>query len=661
MTDWRDLILRDFTPELSRVTLVADPDGLLTEEKVQAGIRERGFELIPFDDPVAFRLAYETRYRKIWDTGQTTELVVALRSEAESLRHLPYDLLQRGRQLDYRLTQIFPNLSYPVVQMLRPDQLDQLYRAQELHGGNVLGDRGTLDFILDHVFDFLPKQTWQAKDLLRALLRHHYSQTDLPESFANRISSILKQTGIFRDWPLAQIVSSRSEFVDFLQEQWPRFLELRSSQKVAEDAPGLPVMPFDNEDVRVYLDNYFAEGVLQPVTLDPSITNPNDWTRIGVREDPARSLKLRFERLATRLEESVPSENALSGLWQSYAGKWADFQKLLHDAYVAGVSVDDARVNSLRALVDSHFSAWLTNRYDTLQNQTPSPPVMVHHVARHLARIREKEGRRVAAVVIDGVTIQQWRIVQSALVANGYAWEERAVFAWIPTLTPISRQSIFAGKPPNLFPSSIGTTLKESDHWRAFWLDHGVTEAQSAFVKIAGSKQHDSVDELLPNLSHVSALGVVLTAVDEMVHGTVLGLPQLISSVEVWNKTAVLQKLLGRLVDADFHVAIVSDHGNIPSRGIGSPKEGMLAETRGERVRIYPDETIRGKFAAEFPMAASWTPHGLPPNICPLFAPAGAAFINQGEERICHGGMSLDEVLVPFAEVRKGGANGNRI
>src|SRR5476649_1240970 len=106
MTDWRDHILNEFTPELSRLTLVADPDGLLTEETVQAGIRKRGFELITFEDPIAFRYAFESQYRSRWDTGQSTELVVALRAESDSLRHLPFDLLKAGRTLDFRLPQI---------------------------------------------------------------------------------------------------------------------------------------------------------------------------------------------------------------------------------------------------------------------------------------------------------------------------------------------------------------------------------------------------------------------------------------------------------------------------------------------------------------------------------------------------------------------------
>ena len=85
MSNWRDQILREFTPNVARLTLVADPDGLLLEEGVLAGIRERGFELIPFEDHVAFRYAYESKFRSRWDQGEQTDLVVVLRSAASDL------------------------------------------------------------------------------------------------------------------------------------------------------------------------------------------------------------------------------------------------------------------------------------------------------------------------------------------------------------------------------------------------------------------------------------------------------------------------------------------------------------------------------------------------------------------------------------------------
>ena len=50
---WRDPILAQFTPDIAtvtRLTVVADPDELLTEQGVIEGIRQRGFEIVPFED-----------------------------------------------------------------------------------------------------------------------------------------------------------------------------------------------------------------------------------------------------------------------------------------------------------------------------------------------------------------------------------------------------------------------------------------------------------------------------------------------------------------------------------------------------------------------------------------------------------------------------------
>ena len=49
MRSWRESILNDFVPNVSKLTLVADPDSLLTEETLALELRSRGFELIEFD------------------------------------------------------------------------------------------------------------------------------------------------------------------------------------------------------------------------------------------------------------------------------------------------------------------------------------------------------------------------------------------------------------------------------------------------------------------------------------------------------------------------------------------------------------------------------------------------------------------------------------
>ena len=48
MSNWRNQILREFTPNVARLTLVADPDGLRLEEGILAGIRD---EDLPVERP----------------------------------------------------------------------------------------------------------------------------------------------------------------------------------------------------------------------------------------------------------------------------------------------------------------------------------------------------------------------------------------------------------------------------------------------------------------------------------------------------------------------------------------------------------------------------------------------------------------------------------
>ena len=67
--NWRDAILSQFPPQAAKLTSAHDPDGLLLEEGVQRGIRERGYDIAVYDEPIAFRYAYESDYRARWDAG----------------------------------------------------------------------------------------------------------------------------------------------------------------------------------------------------------------------------------------------------------------------------------------------------------------------------------------------------------------------------------------------------------------------------------------------------------------------------------------------------------------------------------------------------------------------------------------------------------------
>jgi len=233
MSSWRDEILKEFTPQVARLTLVADPDGLLLEDGILKGIEERGFELIPFEDHVAFRFAYESRYRSRWDRGELTDLVVVLRAAASDLRSLPYDLLQAGRPLSFNLGDLFPTFSYPVIDALDRSDLDDLYKAQKREKPDrPLGDRQTRGFVLRHVFGVAPETIQQESDLVRFLLRRHYRGLRIPPVLDSYLIQLLRQNSLFGEWPLERIVADREAFFAFLQERWPLFLIAMSQERM---------------------------------------------------------------------------------------------------------------------------------------------------------------------------------------------------------------------------------------------------------------------------------------------------------------------------------------------------------------------------------------------------------------------------------------------
>src|SRR5437867_4670833 len=87
--------------------------------------------------------------------------------------------------------------------------------------------------------------------------------------------------------------------------------------------------------------------------------------------------------------------------------------------------------------------------------------------------------------------MDQWAVLRQQL-QYGRSWvaDESGLFAWIPTLTSVSRQSIFAGDPPFFFAATLDTTRKEEQHWNRFWEDHGLRRDAIAYVR-QGTQEDD--------------------------------------------------------------------------------------------------------------------------------------------------------------------------
>jgi len=661
MSSWRDAILNNFVPNVSKLTLVADPDCLLNEEKLASELRMRGFDLIEFSDPIEFRYAYESKYRSVWDRGEHTDLVVILRLQNVDLESLPYDLLQAGRKLSFNLGYLFPNLSYPVIEKLDRSLLDSLFDAQCKSPPDRMGDNATKDYVLRHVFGIAAELITNEVELLRTLLRLHYGRLQLPLMLVERLIQVLKRHDGFKTWPLSEIVPDDKAFFAFLQERWPLFLSrLNSANQVREDSleyglkyPGPDRLPFDHQDIKVYIDNLFLEGKLTPVEAKDIDIDARSWVRSGIITSGVDGNELRISRLFGLVENGLPTAEARYSDWAAFALKWAELSSLVH----CGNSMEYlTRLREIGDELNKTFASWLTNRYSSLINQPPTNPAMVHHVPRRLARdIENSVDSRAALIVVDGLALDQWVTIRQLLQRQdaNLVIRESAVFAWIPTLTSVSRQAIFSGKPPLYFPSSINSTNSEEKLWKQFWESHGLSRLDIAYQRGLGD---GDVSDILDSVIHpgkTRVAGLVVDKVDKIMHGMQLGSAGMHNQINQWCQGGFLTALVGQLLDYGYEVWLTADHGNIQCEGKGRPSEGVIAETRGERVRVYPTPELRAQVAGTFPFAHEWQPFGLPADYFPLVAGGHDAFLNPGETSVGHGGVSIEEVIVPLVKFER--------
>jgi hypothetical protein len=139
-------------------------------------------------------------------------------------------------------------------------------------------------------------------------------------------------------------------------------------------------------------------------------------------------------------------------------------------------------------------------------------------------------------------------------------------------------------------------------------------------------------------------------------HGMTLGVAGMHNQVRQWAEAGFASSLIKQLLENKFEILITSDHGNIEAVGINRPSstEGVTADLRGERVRVYTDPILRSNVKAEFRDAVDWMPEGLfPKNYFPLIAPGRSAFRPKHDRIVGHGGISIEELIVPLVWIKQ--------
>lgn len=665
MSRWTDRILSHFTADLTRLWVACDPDEVLLDEKLLAELRSRGFEVMLYEDPFAFRAEFEERYRGAWDRGEAgpaPSLVLHLRGADQNV--LPWDIVHHGRVARLSLAELFPRLAYSAVKQVEPEQLGVLFDAHEAELQSARGENESKDFILEHVYQLTPRSIRTPVDFWRELLRMHFANRSLPPLFAKHAAGILQGKSLFADQPVAAWLSSKSVLLRVVQDAWYRYLTglgldgSRTGEPPPPDYIAKIEIPFDHSDVQVLVDSMFLDGTLHPMAVHSVPAAMPSWIKAGIVQDPAA-----FQALVLKgvdgLIASIPSDTASHKDWSEFAKHYGEILARAHGQPDADGSEHFSKVrssiNALHAQTDGRLQAWVGAKHyaDLALQPVTKGPVMVHHIPRFLRHRRAAGETKVALLVFDGLAFDQWVQIRERLIASTkrFAFDEGTSFAWLPTVTSVSRQAMFSGMRPREFEDSIDRTDKEEFFWKAFWQNDGNVKANKVMYRRALHElaQLDALDaEIVERQPDV--LGFVVDEVDDRLHKE-RSKKDVAMWIGNWLATGFVDRLFSMLLDKGYHIYLTADHGNVESTGIGRPNQGVIAETRGERVRVYRSEALLADSAAMYPNTVRLNIAALPGNFMPLFAGGRTAFVPEGERVVVHGGVSVEELIVPFVKV----------
>ncbi len=213
--------------------------------------------------------------------------------------------------------------------------------------------------------------------------------------------------------------------------------------------------------------------------------------------------------------------------------------------------------------------------------------------------------------------------------------------------------------PPRAFADSLTNNQQEAAHWRRFWATEGLPATASAYAAIPAALDRRWPPAL--DSRDTRALAIIVSDIDVMVHGATEGLAGFYAALRVWLDNQApgaglpwIETLIQALFDHDYQVVITSDHGHIEARGIGQPQEGVTVTTRSKRARLYSSAIFARNVQQGFSHTTLWTGDGLLPDALWVLMPKGAeAFAPPGVRVVSHGGITLDETIVPLIRIEQ--------
>lgn len=288
------------------------------------------------------------------------------------------------------------------------------------------------------------------------------------------------------------------------------------------------------------------------------------------------------------------------------------------------------------SVINVAFRDYVLTQFGKLSSEmSRETPILVSHAMEYM----HDHSSKFVIIVMDGMSEFDWRLISKSF--QDIPYEQTAAFAMIPSTTSISRQCLLSNKTPGQLLEPWKQS-KEKQEFVACAKAMGYTDKQIGYER--GYEAQFG--------SFVKCGAVILNEVDDMVHAQHQGRLGMLNDIGVLSDEHKLADMSKRFLAEGFDVYITADHGNTPCTGLGKLLgTGVETETKSQRMLVLQNFADKAGLLQKYGMI-EYPKYYLNKAFDYLICEVGDSFDAKGEEVMTHGGISIDEVIVPFIKIK---------